>query len=57
MSATDPAVTLTPLTAEQLPEDAATLKRLVLELLVTLQERDRAHEALRHRLDQLLRRL
>jgi transposase len=57
MSATDPPVTLTPLTAEQLPDDAATLKRLVLELLVTLQERDRAHEALRHRLDQLLRRL
>jgi transposase len=57
MSATDPAVTLTPVTAEQLPDDTATLKRLVLELLVTLQERDRTHEALRHRLDQLLRRL
>jgi transposase len=57
MSAIDPAVILTPLTAEQLPDDAATLKRLVLGLLVTLQERDRAHEALRHRLDQLLRRL
>jgi transposase len=57
MRPTDPAITPTPLTAEQLPEDPATLKQMVLELLVTLQERDRAHEALRHRLDQLLRRL
>jgi transposase len=51
-----PAVPL-PTAPEHLPDDLATLKRMVLELLVSLQERDRDNEALRHRLDQLLRRL
>jgi transposase len=46
-----------PTTAEQLPNDIATLKRMVLELLASLHERDRDYEALRHRLDLLLRRL
>jgi transposase len=57
MSLPDPAAVLLPTTAEQLPDDVATLKRMILELVASLQERDRAHEALRHRLDQLLRRL
>ena len=44
-------------TPEQLPDDPATLKRMVLELLATLREERRDKEALRQRLDQLLRRL
>jgi transposase len=40
-----------------LPDDTATLKRMVLELLATLQERDRDCAALQHRLALLLRRL
>jgi transposase len=43
--------------AEQLPDDRETLKRMVLELLATLQEERRDKRALRHRLDLLLRRL
>jgi transposase len=46
-----------PLTAEHLPDDLPTLKRMIVELLVSLQQRDRDNETLRHRLDQLLRRL
>ena len=46
-----------PTTAEHLPDDVATLQRMVLELLASLQERDRDNEALQHRLDLLLRRL
>ena len=42
---------------EQLPDDTATLKHMVLELLATLQEERRDKAALRQRLDQLLRRL
>jgi transposase len=57
MSPTDPAAGLPPTAAEQLPDDLATLKRMVLELLASLHERDRNIEALRHRLDLLLRRL
>ncbi len=57
MSLADPAADLPPTTAEHLPDDAATLKRMVLELLASLHERDRDIEALRHRLDLLLRRL
>jgi transposase len=58
----DPAAaTPEPLPAEPasapLPDDPATLKRLVLELLATLQEERRDKEHLRQRLDQLLRRL
>src|SRR5262249_45820405 len=44
-------------TWEQLPDDPATLKHMVLELLATLQEERRDKEALRQRLDQLWRRL
>jgi hypothetical protein len=40
-----------------LPDDVDTLKRMVLELLASLQQRQRDNEALRHRLDLLLRRL
>jgi transposase len=44
-------------TAEQLPDDAATLKSMLLEVLATLHQRDRDNQALRHRVEQLLRRL
>src|SRR5437868_6431829 len=57
MSLADPAAGLPPTTAEQLPDDVATLKRMVLELLGSLHERDRDIEGLRHRLGLLLRRL
>src|SRR6516164_7498908 len=58
MSLANPvAAGLPPLTAEQLPDDVATLKRMVLELLASLQERERDYEALRHQIDLLLRRL
>jgi transposase len=57
MSLADPAAGLPPTTAEQLPDDTATLKRMVLELLASLHQRDRDYEAMRHRIDLLLRRL
>jgi hypothetical protein len=57
MSLADPAAGLSPTTAEQLPDDTATLKRMVLELLASLHQRDRDYEALLHRIDLLLRRL
>jgi transposase len=58
MSLTGPAAGSVPLTApEQLPDDVTTLKRMVLELLASMRERDRDYEALRHRLDLLLRHL
>jgi transposase len=44
-------------TAAQLPDDAATLKHFVLELLATLQAERRDRERLQHRLAQLLQRL
>jgi transposase len=40
-----------------LPDDVATLQRMVLELLATLRQERCDHAALRHRLDLLLRRL
>jgi transposase len=46
-----------PTDAERLPDDVATLKRMVLELLASLHERDRDIEGLRHRLHLLLHRL
>jgi len=48
---------LPPTAVEHLPDDPATLKCLILELLASLQERDRDNETLRHRLDLLLQRL
>jgi transposase len=58
MSAPDPAAAgLPPTAAAALPGDVATLQRMVLELLATLHEQRRDNEALRHRLDVLLRRL
>ena len=58
MSLADPAAaSLPPTTVEQLPDDVATLKRMVLELLASLHQRDRDIEGLRHRLHLLLRRL
>lgn len=44
-------------TLEQLPNDPDTLKRMVLELLATLHQERHDKDALRHRLDLLLRRL
>jgi transposase len=46
-----------PAVAEHLPDDLATLKRMILELLASLQEQQRDNEALRHRLHLLLQRL
>jgi transposase len=43
--------------AEQLPDDPATLRRMVLELLATLAARDRELADTRQRLERLLRRL
>jgi transposase len=57
MSLADPAADLPLTTAEHLPDDAATLKRMVLELLASLHERDRDIEGYRHRINLLLRRL
>src|SRR5262249_18512464 len=58
MSLADPAAAgLPPTTAEQLPDNLATLKRMVLELLASLHERDRDIEGYRHRINLLLRRL
>jgi transposase len=48
---------LPPIPAEHLPDDPATLKRMVMELLGSLHEQRRDNEALRHRLQLLLRRL
>jgi transposase len=48
----------TPLnTSDELPDDVATLQRMVLELLASLHERDRDIEGLRHRIHLLLHRL
>ncbi len=58
MSLPDPAATGLPqMDAERLPDDPATLQRMVLELLATVQQQRRDNESLRHRLDVLLRRL
>jgi transposase len=58
MSLADPASAGPPPTdAEHLPNDVATLKRMVLELLASLHQRDRDIEGLQHRLHLLLRRL
>jgi transposase len=57
MSHADSAAIPPPITSEDLPDDSATLKRMVLELLASLHERQRDNEALRHRLDLLLRHL
>jgi transposase len=57
MSLIGPAAGPSPTTAEQLPDDIATLKRMILELLASLHERDRDLEGLQHRINLLLRRL
>ena len=57
MPATAPATTPPPIRPEQLPDDPATLQRLVVELLGSLHQCQRDTEALRQRLDLLLRRL
>jgi transposase len=58
MHRTDALLDLPPLPRpEQLPDDSATLKGMLLEVLATLHERQRDYEALQHRVDQLLRRL
>jgi transposase len=57
MSLADFAAGPPPTTAEQLPDDTARLKRMVLELLASLHQRERDYEAMRHRIDLLLRRL
>ena len=58
MSVPDPAAAPPPPgTLASLPDDPAVLKRLIEELLASLQEQRRDNEALRHRLALLLRRL
>jgi transposase len=58
MSRADPAAAgLPPTAAEHLPDDVATLRRMVLELLASLHEQRHDNEALRRRIDLLLRRL
>ncbi len=58
MSLADPApVPLPPDAVASLPDDPVLLKRLIEELLVSLQEERRDNEGLRHRLALLLRRL
>jgi len=57
MSLTGPAPALPQPTPEQLPDDPAMLKGMVLELLASLHQQQRDNEGLRHRLDLLLRRL
>src|SRR6185369_9906682 len=57
MSLAAPAAGLSPTDAEQLPDEVATLKRMVLELLASLHERDRNIAGMWHRIDLLLRRL
>jgi transposase len=58
MSLADPATTgLPPTDAEHLPDDVATLKGMVLELLASLHDRDRNIEGMQHRIHLLLRRL
>jgi transposase len=55
MDSTSAALPPPPLpSSEQLPDDLPTLKRMVLQLLESLDERDRDILALRHRLDLLL---
>jgi len=56
MAATDHTST-TPSTSEELPDDVATLKGMILELLASLHERDRNIEGLQHRIHLLLHRL
>jgi transposase len=46
-----------PISADDLPDDPATLKNMVVELLAAMQQRDSDIEGLRHRVDLLLRRL
>jgi transposase len=48
---------LPPIDAEHLPDDVATLKGMVLELLASLLDRDRNIEGMRHRIHLLLHRL
>jgi transposase len=58
MSLADPAAAgLPPTAAEHLPDDVATLRRMVLELLASLHEQRHDNEALRQRIDLLLRRI
>jgi transposase len=58
MSVADPAATgQPPIDTEHLPDDVATLKGMILELLASLHDRDRNIEGMRHRINLLLRRL
>jgi transposase len=46
-----------PITAEQLPDDPDTLKSMIVELLLSMQQERRDNQALHHRIALLLRRL
>jgi transposase len=53
----DPAAGVAPLSAESLPDDVATLQRMVVELAAPVRQEQGDNAALRQRLDLLLRRL
>lgn len=57
MSMDDSANTSAATSTPALPDDPVVLKQMIAELLATLRDRDRQCDQLRHRLDQLLRRL
>jgi len=57
MSMDDSANTSAAASTPALPDDPVVLKQMIAELLATLRDRDRQCDQLRHRLDQLLRRL
>lgn len=57
MSQTNATSVVVPITAEQLPDDPEQLKRMILELLDSMQQLQHDKEALQHRLGLLLQRL
>jgi transposase len=57
MTHADPAPVEPPITAKDLPDDPGVLKPMILELLESMQQRDRDIAALQHRVELLLRRL
>jgi transposase len=57
MTHAEPASVAPPIAAKDLPDDPGVLKSMILELLESMQQRERDLAALQHRLDLLLRRL
>jgi transposase len=57
MSLPGPTAAPPTLSADALPDDVPTLKRMLIEVLLSLKQRDRDYETLRHRVNLLLQRL